>query len=219
MFVIVGIIVALVAVGLVLMFYHGAAGSGGSVMSPVAMYGLVGSSCMDHSFYAVYVVNVSEGSAVSVSRFVVESNGRSVLLLKTSIPEGSFSVLLEHVGDMYRICTIVKTVSMSSPVASLSIVNASGKPLEVLFDKAGLTGVYNAITVALYYGHRIGRCMFNATYDGYNVTLVLLCRDGLYLPKVVKIVGKNGTTVMRLVEFSRMYNPLDFERAFKLCGR
>jgi len=101
----------------------------------------------------------------------------------------------------------------------LSIVNASGSPLQVLFDKAGLSGIYNAITVALYEGHRIGRCMFNATYGGYNVTVVLLCRGGLYLPKLVKIVGKNGTTVMKLVRFSEMYNPLDFDRAFKLCGR
>jgi len=108
-FVVVGIVVALVVVSLVLMFYHGVGRSGG-VMSPVALYGAVGSSCMSHSFYAVYVVNVSEGSTVSVSRFVVESNGRSVLFLRTSIPEGSFSVLLERSGDVYRICTIVKTV-------------------------------------------------------------------------------------------------------------
>ena len=218
MFVVVGIVVALVAVGLVLMFYHGV-GRSSSVMSSVALYGAVGSSCMSHTFYAVYIVNVSEGSTVSVSRFIVESNGRSVLFLKTSIPEGSFSVLLERSGDMYRICTIVKTVSMSSPVASLSIVNASGSPLQVLFDKAGLVGIYNAITVALYKGHRVSSCMFKASYEGYNVTLVLLCRGGLYLPKLVKIVGKNGITVMKLVQFSEMYNPLDFERAFKLCGR
>jgi len=109
-FVVVGIIVALVAVSLVLMFYHGVGGGRGSVLSPVALYDAVGSSCMGHSFYAVYVVNVSEGSAVSVVRYVVESNGRSVLLLRTSIPEGSFSVLLERSGDVYRICTIVKTV-------------------------------------------------------------------------------------------------------------
>jgi len=215
LFIAVGVAVIIAIVSLVLFVYgfHGKS----RCYTPLEVYSKVGSSIISHPFYAKYVVEISEDGIVKSFNIILESDGRGMCLLKYMSEYANYVIVLSRSGDVYTICRIVKTVSMNNPVTTMSIINSSsGYPLQILFYKSGLSGIFNAITVAIVKG----RCIENSyvvKYGGYNITVILLNKSGLYIPKLVKIVGKNGTIVMKLVKFFNMYDPLDFDKVTKLC--
>ncbi len=211
----IGILIAILSS---LLFLHGHSTSGNAGLTPPALYVRVSSSLMRYPFYAKYVIYVREGTSTSYTYFTLECNGKDMCILMTNSGPSSYTLSLTKNGDYYVMCSIIKTVPMSKPVTVTNVINStSGSPLQILFYKSGFSGIYNAITIALFKGHKVSTNTYNATYAGYNVTLTIFEKSGLYLPKYLKIVSKNSIVIMKLVKFLDMYNPLDFDRVFKLC--